>query len=497
MLFNEQARTKIKKGADQLANAVKVTLGPKGRNVVIDKQFGTPQVTKDGVTVAKEVEVKNEYEKLGAELIKEAASKTNDHAGDGTTTATVLAQAMIDEGLKQVSAGISPIDIKRQIDSRVKEVVAELKKTSKPVSDVAQVGAVSGNDKEIGRIIAETMKEVGEDGVITVEEGQLTVEKEVVKGMQFDRGYTAPFMAQDSIKEPHILVTDKNIASVQEILPLLEALAGKGKKNLLIVSDGVSDLALRDFAINKARGSLNVVAVNAPGFGDQQKETLRDIASLSEAQFISNELGHKLEEVTLEDLGTCKQAIVTKDTTTIVGGREAKDRIKIIREDLKLAESDFEKDQLKTRLARLTGGVGVIKVGASTEAEMNEKKDRIVDAVNATQAAVEEGIVEGGGCALARLATKDTLVDKAMKEPIKQIAENAGKDGSMILSKVLDGDGYNASTDTYEDLYKAGIVDPTKVVRLALENASSVASMFLTTEVVIVKPKEEEKLPVM
>lgn len=529
IIFNEKARAALKAGVDKLANAVKVTLGPKGRNVVIDKGFGGPTITKDGVSVAKEIELEDKFENIGASMVKEVASKTNDAAGDGTTTATVLAQAMISEGLKLVASGISPIEIKHGIDKKVAEIVAELKKMSKKISskeEIAQVASISANDKEIGNIIAEAMEVVGKDGVITVEEGQsFGVEKEVVEGMQFDKGYASPYMITDTasmkaeFNNPYILVTDKKISSLQEILPLLEKIVQSGKKDLVIIADEIEGEALATFVVNKLRGTFNVLGIKAPGFGDRKKFMLEDIAILTSAKFISEEVGLKLENTNIEDLGQARKVVASKDNTTIVDGKgEEKDiqaRIEQIKKEKELSDSDYDKEKLQERLAKLSGGVAVIKVGAATEVEMKEKKDRIEDALHATRAAVEEGIVPGGGIALVAAAIQydkenskevtaanagSKIVNMAVLEPIKQIAANAGKDGSLVLYNIINEHkngntniGYNAAADKFEDLIKAGVVDPTKVVRFALENAASAASMFLTTEAVITdKPEEKD-----
>lgn len=527
IVFNEEARGALKRGVDKLANAVKVTLGPKGRNVVISKSYGSPVITKDGVTVAKEIDLEDKIENMGAEMVKEVASKTNDSAGDGTTTATVLAQAMIREGLKMVSAGVNPLEIKAEIEQKVNEIVKNLKEISQPISsreEIAQVASVSANDKEIGSIIAEAMESVGKDGVITVEEGQsFGVEKEVVEGMQFDKGYISPYMITNTesmraeFNNPYILITDKKVASIQEILPLLEKVVQSGKKDLVIIADEIEGEALSTFVVNKLRGTFNVLGIKAPGFGDRRKAMLEDIAILTGARVISDEVGLKLDNIDLEDLGRARKVSATKDNTTIVDGAGEKNkidaRIDQIRKEMNLAESDFDKEKLQERLAKLSGGVAVIKVGAATEGEMKEKKDRIEDALNATRAAIAEGVVPGGGLALAKAGKTFTeltegkslnsgarLVANAILEPIKQIASNAGKDGSLILYNIIrehqDGKtnlGYNAATDKFEDLVSAGVIDPTKVVRCALENAASAAAMFLTTEAVIVeKPEPKE-----
>lgn len=525
LLFNEEARAALKRGVDKLANAVTVTLGPKGRNVVLDKGYGSPVVTKDGVSVAKEIELEDKYENIGAEMVKEVASKTNDVAGDGTTSATLLAQVMISEGLKNVTAGANPLGIKRGIEKGVDAVTKELKENlSQQVSGqnekIAQVASISANDKEIGQIIADAMEEVGENGVITIEEGQsFGVEKEVVEGMQFDKGYVSPYLITNpdrmeaEYKDVQILLTDKKVSSLNEILPLLEKLAGMGKKELVIIAEDVDGEALSTIIVNKLRGAFNILAVKAPGFGDRRKAMLNDIAVVTGAKVISEEIGLKLENVDISDLGTAAKVVSTKDNTTIVDGHGTKEeidaRVTQIKSEIDAASSDFDKEKLQERLAKLTGGVGVIKVGAATEVEMKEKKHRIEDALAATKAAVEEGIVPGGGVALLRsLKALDTLslegeeavglniLRRALEEPVRRIAMNAGKDGSVIAEQVKDGEkgfGYNAATDTFEDLIEAGVIDPTKVVRSALENASSVAAMLLTTECVVTDlPKKDD-----
>ncbi|MDP2736690.1 MAG: chaperonin GroEL [bacterium] len=527
IIYDEKARGALKRGVDQLANAVKVTLGPKGRNVVIEKSYGGPTITKDGVTVAKEIELEDKFENIGAALVKEVASKTNETAGDGTTTATILAQAMIAEGLKMVSGGISPIELRIGIEKKVSEIVANLKKMSKTINtkeEIAQVASISANDKEIGNIIAEAMEAVGKDGVITVEEGQsFGVIKEVVEGMQFDKGYVSPYMITNAesmkaeFNEPLILITDKKIASIQEVLPLLEKMAQAGKKDLVIIADEIEGEALATFVVNKLRGTFNVLGIKAPGFGDRRKSMLEDIAILTGGKFITEEVGLKLEKAEIADLGSARKVVASKDDTTIVEGKGAaeaiKNRVAAIRKEMEVTDSDYDKEKLQERLAKLSGGVAVIKVGAATETEMKEKKDRIEDALNATRAAIAEGVVAGGGLALAQAGNafneltdkkEDTpgarLVDTAILEPIKQIAANAGKDGSLILYNIMKeykaGNknlGYNAMTDKFEDMFTAGIVDPTKVVRSALEHAASAAIMFLTTEAVIAdKPENKE-----
>ncbi|MDA3840007.1 MAG: chaperonin GroEL [Patescibacteria group bacterium] len=527
ILFNEEARSKLKAGVDKLANTVKVTLGPKGRNVVIDKGFGSPIITKDGVSVAREVELEDKIENIGAEMVKEVASKTNDTAGDGTTTATVLAQAMISEGLKMVSSGVDPIEIRKGIEEKVSRMVAELKKVSKSIStkeEIAQVGSISANDKEIGKIIAEAMDSVGKDGVITVEEGQsFGVEKEVVEGMQLDKGYISPYMVTNPEKmvseftDPFILLTDQKISSVQQVLPLLEKMAQAGKKDLVIIAEEIDGEALTTFVLNKLRGTFNVLGIKSPGFGDRKKDMLEDLAIVTGARVIVEELGLKLETADFDDLGQARKVIATKDETTIVEGKgeekDIKKRVEQIKAEIEVADSDYDREKLKERLAKLSGGVAVIKVGAATEAEMKEKKDRIDDALHATRAAVEEGVVPGGGMALCLAGnafegltgTKEKsigarIVDNAIIEPLKQIAANAGKDGSLVLYNIMRehkdgkvGIGYNAALDKFENLLEAGIVDPTKVVRSALENAASAAIMFLSTEAVIAdKPSEKD-----
>ena len=528
IIFNEKARGALKRGVDKLANTVKVTLGPRGRNVVIDKSFGAPAISKDGVTVAKEIELEDKVENMGAEIIKEVASKTNEAAGDGTTTATILAQAMISEGLKLVSAGVSPVEIREAIETKVSSIVVKLKEMSKTIStkeEISQVASISANDKEIGQIIAEAMEAVGKDGVITIEEGQhFGVEKEVVEGMEFDKGYVSPYMItnpdkmQAEFEDPYILITDKKISALADILPLLEKLAQSGKKDLVIVAEEIEGEALATFVVNKLRGTFNVLGVKAPGFGDRRKAMLEDIATLTGGKLISEEVGLKLENANVDDLGQARKVVATKEKTTIVEGKggaeKIKERVEQIKKEIEISDSDFDKEKLQERLAKLAGGVAVIKVGAATETEMKEKKDRIEDALNATRAAQAEGIVPGGGLALAlagnafdELTDKKEdglevkIVDSAILEPIKQIAANSGKDGSLILFNIIRENkkgnkniGYNAATNKFEDMIEAGIVDPTKVVRCALENAASAAIMFLTIEAVIAdKPEDKEK----
>ncbi len=523
ILFDEQARMKLKSGVDQLANAVKVTLGPKGRNVILDKGFGAPQIVNDGVTIAKEIELPDKFENMGAELIKEVASKTNDVAGDGTTTAIVLAQAMVKAGLKNVAAGANPITIKRGIEKGVDALVRELKNSSKPIStrgERQQVAAISANDEEIGRIIAESLEEVGHDGVITVEEGQsFGIEKEVVKGMQFDKGYVSPYMITNSERmeaeynDALILITDKKISSLQDILPLLEKIAQGGRKELVIIADEVEGEALATFVVNKLRGTFNVLAVKAPGFGDRRKEMLNDIAVLTGGKLITEELGLKLDSATLDMLGSAARVIATKENTTIVGGKgdqaAVANRIAQINKELEMSDSDFDKEKLKERLAKLAGGVAVIKVGAATETEMKEKKLRIEDALAATKAAIAEGIVVGGGVALIRAAKALNnleaageekigidILKAAIEEPLRQIAYNAGANGEIVVEEVKKQQGnfgYNALTGAIEDLVERGIIDPTKVTRSALQNAASAAAMILTTESAVADLPEESK----
>ena len=516
--FDVDVRSKMKTGADSLANAVKVTLGPKGRNVVIDKKFGAPQVTKDGVTVAKEVELEDRFENMGAQMVKEVASKTNEQAGDGTTTATVLAQAIINVGLKNVTAGANPMDLKRGIDKAVAAVVEDLKKRSQKVGDdyskVEQVGTVSANnDSYIGKLIADAMSKVGKDGVITVEEAKGTeTEVKVVEGMQFDRGFISPYFMTNSDKmeaelnNSSILITDKKISTMKDLLPILEPIAREGRE-LLIIAEDVDGEALTTLVVNKLRGTLKIAAVKAPGFGDRRKEMLQDIATLTGGIVISEERGFTLENATPDMLGKAEKITVSKENTTIVGGAGAKDaiqeRVDSIRKQIELSTSDYDKEKLKERLGKLSGGVAVLYVGATTEVEMKEKKDRVEDALNATRAAVEEGYLPGGGVSYIRAAqaleglkgenddetTGIHIVAKAIEEPLRQIAANAGVDGSVIINKIKESEadfGYNARTGEYVHMYEAGVIDPTKVARVALENAASVAGMFLTTECGIV-----------
>ncbi|MDW8245816.1 MAG: chaperonin GroEL, partial [Sandaracinaceae bacterium] len=523
ILYESHARERILKGVNALADAVKVTLGPRGRNVLIEKSFGAPMVTKDGVTVAKEIELKDKFENIGAQMVREVASKTGDVAGDGTTTATVLAQAIYREGSKMVAAGHNPMDIKRGIDKAVDAIVKALREMSKNTRDpreIAQVATISANgDTTIGKLLAEAMEKVGREGVITVEENKsLETKLEIVEGMQFDRGYISPYFVTDAermeavLEDAYILITEKKISGMKDLLPLLEAVA-RQQKPLLIIAEDVEGEALATLVVNKLRGTLQVAAVKAPGFGDRRKEMLKDIAILTGGQVISDELGLKLENVTLSDLGRAKRVRIDKDTTTIVDGagkkEEIKGRIETIRRQIEETTSDYDREKLQERLAKLVGGVAVIKVGAATEVEMKEKKARVEDALHATRAAVEEGIVPGGGVALLRaqsaldnLKVSDEervgvqIVRRAIEEPLRQIAENAGVDGSIAVQKVKagkDGFGYNAMTDTYEDLFAAGVIDPTKVVRIALQNAASVAGMLLTTEALVAEAPKEEK----
>ena len=520
--FNTEARAALKRGVDQLAEAVKVTLGPKGRNVVIDKKFGAPTVTKDGVTVAKEIELSDPLENMGAQMVKEVATKTSDLAGDGTTTATVLAQAIFREGLKNVTAGVNPMALKRGIDSAVTAVVEELKKMSVPTKgkkEIAQVGSISANnDKEIGDLIAEAMEKVGKDGVITVEEAKgLETTLETVEGMQFDRGYLSPYFVTDPekmesvLEDALILVHDKKISSMKDLLPILEKVAQLSKP-LLIIAEDIEGEALATLVVNKLRGTLRVASVKAPGFGDRRKAMLEDIAVLTGGQVISEEVGFKLENAVVTDLGRAKRIVVDKETTTIIDGQGDEDKIKGRIKELKAAiektTSDYDREKLQERLAKIAGGVAVINVGAPTESEMKEKKARVEDALHATRAAVEEGIVPGGGVALIRaqkalkilkLADSDEqigveIVRKAIEEPMRIIVQNAGGEGSIVVEKIRQSKdtsyGYNALTDEYEDLVAAGVIDPTKVTRTALQNAASIAGLLLTTEALIVEKKE-------
>jgi len=521
--YDMKAREKMMKGVDTLADAVKVTLGPKGRNVLIEKSFGSPKVTKDGVTVAKEIELEDKFENMGAQMVKAVASKTSDVAGDGTTTATLLAQAIYREGSKLVAAGSNPMAIKRGIEKAVEKVVDELRKISVPTKEkkeIAQVGTISANnDSTIGEIISEAMEKVGKEGVITVEEAKgMGTTLEIVEGMQFDRGYLSPYFVTDAEKmeahldEPYILLHEKKISAMKDLVPILEQIAKMGKPLLLIAED-VEGEALATLVVNKIRGTLKCVAVKAPGFGDRRNAMLEDIAILTGGRVISEDLGIKLENVTLNDLGTAKRVTVDKDNTTIVDGGGSRDalegRVKQIRVQIDETTSDYDREKLQERLAKLIGGVAVINVGAATEAEMKEKKDRVEDALNATRAAVEEGIVAGGGVALVRAAKAlekvklpgeeqlgVQLINRALEEPVRQIANNAGFEGSVVVQKVMEGKdnfGFNAETGEYEDLLKAGIIDPTKVTRFAIQNAASVAGLLMTTEAMVAEKPEEKK----
>jgi len=526
--FSRDARERILKGVDILADAVKVTLGPKGRNVVIDKSFGAPRITKDGVTVAKEIELKDKFENMGAQMLREVASKTNDIAGDGTTTATVLAQAIVREGMKSVSAGINPMDLKRGIDTAVTKVVEDLKARSKDVSDsteIAQVGIISANgDREVGEKIAEAMDKVGKEGVITVEEAKgLEFELEVVEGMQFDRGYLSPYFVTNPEKmtveldNPYILIHEKKLSNLQSMLPILEAVVQSGRP-LLIIAEDIEGEALATLVVNKLRGGLKVAAVKAPGFGDRRKAMLQDISILTKGEMISEDLGIKLENVTVSMLGQAKRVTIDKDNTTIVDGAgdgaDIRARVEQIRAQIETTTSDYDKEKLQERLAKLAGGVAVIKVGGASEIEVKERKDRVDDALHATRAAVEEGIVPGGGVALL-YATKALdglkgenedqtrgidIVRKALQSPVRQIAENAGFDGAVVAGKLIDGNdetmGFNAQTDTYENLVQAGVIDPTKVVRTALQDAASVAGLLITTEAAVSEvPEDKPAMP--
>lgn len=536
--YNIEAREALKRGVDALANAVKTTLGPKGRNVVLDKGFGSPTITNDGVTIAKEIELENKIENLGAEIIKEVATKTNDVAGDGTTTATILAQAIIKEGLKNITSGANPMSLKRGIEKGVSIVVSKLKDLSIPVSaskkeEISQVATISAKDSQIGDKIAEIIQKVGKDGVITVEESQtFGISYEIVEGLQFDRGYISPYMVTDAermeagYEDPYILITDKKISSISEILPVLEKLAKSGKKDLVIIADDIEGDALATLVVNKIRGGFNSLAVKAPGYGDRKKEMLEDIATVTGGKMVSEELGIKFENVEINMLGQAKKVIATKDNTTIVGGKGKKQdiekRINQLRAQIEKTSSEFDKEKLEERLAKLSGGVAVLKVGAATEVEQKEKQHRIEDAISATKAAIEEGIVAGGGVALVRTlpvleeeiekmeASRSKNIDRdemlgveilknAISQPLWQIAENAGVSGSVIVEEIkkMKGNmGYNAAKGTYEDMIKAGIVDPTKVTRSALQNAASAAAMLLTTEVVVSEiPEKKKEMP--
>ncbi|KPJ71770.1 molecular chaperone GroEL [Parcubacteria bacterium DG_74_3] len=524
ILFQETARKKLKAGVDKISNAIKVTLGPRGRHVVLDKGFGAPEICDDGVTIAKEIELEDRVENLGAEIIKEVADKTNDVAGDGTTTAVILAQTIISEGFKNVTAGANPLGLRRGIESGVKVVVENLKKMSKSISkkeEIAQVATIAALDPEIGNLIADIFAEVGKDGVITVEESKrFGLEKEVVKGLQFDRGFVSPYMITDAermesiLEDPYILVTDRKISALAEILPIMEKVAKSGKKDLVIIADDVEGDALATLLVNKLRGVFNALAVKAPGFGERKKEVLEDVAIVTGAQVVSEELGLNLENIELKQLGHARKVVSSKEKTTIIEGRGEKEdiekRISQIKSEIKTTESEFDKEKLQERLAKLAGGVAVIKVGAATEVEQKAKQRKTEDALNATRAAIEEGVLPGGGVALIRCIqvfdalkleedekTGLNILKGALEKPIRQIAENAGLDGAVVAEEVKKKQGafgFNAESLKYEDLVIAGIVDPTKVVRAALENAASAASMFLTTEAVVAeKPEEKEK----
>ena len=521
--YDSEARSGLKKGVDKLANAVKVTLGPKGRNVILEKKFGAPTITKDGVTVAKEIELENPVENMGAQMVREVASKTSDVAGDGTTTATVLAQAIYREGLKNVTAGANPMDLKRGIDVAVSKVVDYLKSVSKDVegrNEIAQVGSISANnDNSIGELIADAMEKVGKDGVITVEEAKGTdTSLDVVEGMQFDRGYLSPYFVTDTesmeavLEDPLILIHDKKISAMKDLLPILEKVAQQGK-SMLVIAEDLEGEALATIVVNKIRGTLKIAAVKAPGFGDRRKAMLEDIAVLTGGTVISEERGFKLENATISYLGTAKKVVIDKDNTTLVEGagkvEDIKKKINEIKAQIENTTSDYDKEKLQERLAKLSGGVAVLKIGASTEIEMKEKKARVEDALHATRAAVEEGIVAGGGVALVRgmkelekmkgenldQTTGINIVQKALEEPLRQIVNNTGLEGSVVLQKVKEGKddfGFNAANEEYENLIKSGVIDPTKVTRIALENAASVASLLVTTEAVVFEKKEKE-----
>jgi len=526
--YSDQAREQIKRGINILADSVKVTLGPKGRNVLLDKGFGAPQVTNDGVSIAKEIELEDKFENMGAQLVKEVATKTADVAGDGTTTATILAQIMVNEGLRNVAAGADPIQVRRGIEKGVEQIVKSIQAQAKELQgkeEIGQVASISAADPEVGKLIAEALDMVGREGVITVEESQtMGLDKEVVEGMQFDQGYIAPYMMTDTsrmeavLEDPAILITDKKISAISEIMPLLEALANSGKKEIVIIAEEVEGEALATLVVNKLRGILNALAVKAPGFGDNRKAYLEDIAALTGGQVISEERGMKLEEATLEMLGAARKVVADKDKTTIIKGKgsqkEIDNRVKQIKAEIAKSTSEYDKEKLEERLAKLSGGVGVIKVGAATEVELKEKKDKIDDAVHATRAAVEEGIVPGGGVALVdSIKTLDNvaaagdekiglqILRRALEEPMRQIATNAGKEGAMVIDKVRNmekGIGYDAAKDEYTDMIKAGIIDPAKVVRTALQNAASVAASMLTTEVAITDlPEKKTEMPAM
>jgi len=526
--FDEQARRSLKKGMDVLADAVKVTLGPKGRNVVLDKKYGAPTITNDGVTIARDIDLPDPFENMGAQLLKEVATKTNDVAGDGTTTATVLAQAIITEGLKNLAAGANPMILRRGIEKGVEAVIEEIKSMSKPVEtqeQMAQVASISAADPEIGELIAEVMDKVGKDGVITVEEGRgLSMEKEYTEGMQFDRGYISPYMATNmdrmeaELSNPFILITDKKISAIADILPVLERVLQTGRKEMVIIAEDVDGEALATLVVNKVRGTFNVLAVKAPGFGDRREAMLEDIAVLTGGRVITEKAGLKLENATLRDLGTARTVLANKDTTTIVEGAGKPEaiqaRVKQIRAQIQETTSDYDREKLQERLAKLAGGVGVIKVGAATEVELKEKKHRVEDALSATRAAVEEGIVAGGGSVLVhaipalgkvQVAAGDeqtgvNILRRALEEPLRQIALNAGRDGAVVAAEVSRsprGHGFDALKGEYVDMFEAGIIDPVKVTRSALQNAASIAAMFLTTDALVTDVPEEEPAPAM
>lgn len=520
--FDEEARQILKDGVDKIADTVKITLGPRGRNVVLDKGFGAPTITNDGVTIAEEIEVKGKFENLGVEMLKEVASNTNETAGDGTTTASLLGQAMIQRGLKNVTAGTEPMEIKKGIEKATSEVVEALRELSQDVStkeEIADVGTISAQDEEIGELIAEVMDEVGKDGVITVEESKaFGLEKELVEGMQFDQGYTSPYMVTDEermeakLDDPYIIITDQKISAINDILPLLEKITQSGKKDIVIIAEGIEGEALATLVVNKIRGTFNALAVEAPGFGDRQKKLLEDIAVLTGGKVISEDLGLELENAEINMLGEADRVIASQDDTTIVGGEgrdeDIEKRVSQIKTQIENADSDYDREKLEERLGKLTGGVAVIRVGAATEVEQKEKQDRIEDALAATRAAVEEGIVPGGGVALLRateslkgLDLEDAqqvgadIVKGAIEEPLRQIATNAGREGSVVVEKVKkldEPEGYNAQSDEFEDLVDAGVVDPTKVVRSALQNSASAASMLLTTNAVVAEDEDED-----
>lgn len=529
IMYAEEARKKLKSGVDKLANAVKVTIGPKGRNVIIDRGFGSPVITNDGVSIAKEIELKDKVENLGAEIVKEVSSKTNDIAGDGTTTAVVLAQALVDEGFKNVAAGANPLALRRGIEKGTKEIVEKLKSLSKKISneeEIAQVATISAEDKEMGKLIASVITEAGKDGVVTVEESKtFGISKEVVKGMQFDKGYISPYMVTDTekmeavLEDPYILITDKKISSIQDILPVLEKIANQGKKEIMIIADEIEGEALATLVLNKLRGVLNVLAVKAPGFGDRRKEMLEDIAIVTGGQVVTEEKGMKLESTEINMLGRARRVISKKESTIIVGGKGSKEkiekRITQIKNEIENSTSDFDKEKLQERLGKLSGGVAVIKIGAPTEVEQKAKQHKAEDALAATKAAIEEGIVPGGGTALVRVSsvldeikagsdekTGINILKRTLEEPLRMIAKNAGLEGSVVVEKVKNQKGnygFNAQKMEFEDLVQAGIVDATKVVRSALENAVSGATMLLTTESTVtdLPEKKEEPNPAM